>query len=45
MKVILLIMCLSLFACVNKNTKGSKAQEQQRQKISGILYFMVLNFV
>ena len=33
MKVILLLtMCLSLFACGNKNTKGSKAQEQQPQK-------------
>ena len=33
MKVILLLtMCLGLFACGNKNTKGSKAQEQQPQK-------------
>ena len=33
MKVILLLtMCLSLFACGNKNTKGSKAQEQPPQK-------------
>ena len=33
MKVILLLtMCLSLFACGNKNTKGSKTQEQPPQK-------------
>ena len=41
MKVILLLtMCLSLFACGNKNTKGSKAQEQQPPKDHvEVLYF------
>lgn len=41
MKVILLLtMCLSLFACGNKNTKGSKAQEQPPQKDHvEVLYF------
>ena len=41
MKVILLLtMCLGLFACGNKNTKGSKAQEQQPQKDRvEVLYF------
>lgn len=41
MKVILLLtMCLSLFACGNKNTKGNKAQEQQPQKDHvEVLYF------
>ena len=41
MKVILLLaMCLGLFACGNKNTKGSKAQEQQPPKDHvEVLYF------
>ena len=38
--ILLLTMCLSLFACGNKNTKGSKAQEQQPPKDHvEVLYF------
>ncbi len=41
MKVILLLtMCLSLFACGNKNTKENKSQEKQSQKDHvEVLYF------